>query len=167
MTRKKRSLPDSFLRYKYIKTMKTHFVCRGNTYRSRLAEAYYNSLQLLNASAVSSGIEATDNLNGPITVYAARILAAHGLTSYGKATWTQSTKENLEESDVVVFMNEDVYIECRDKIKPVLQKFYVWSVEDVNPRGLDADTVESLTNATFTEIVEEVSNLVRMMPDDN
>ncbi len=146
-----------------MKTMKAHFVCRGNTYRSRLAEAYFNSLAIPDWSAVSSGIEASDNLNGPITTYAARILAAHDIATYGKASWAQSTKENLEESDVVVFMNKDVYLECSDKIRPVLQKYYVWSVEDVNPRGLDAETIESLTDATFAEIVEEVSSLVRLL----
>lgn len=143
--------------------MKIHFVCRGNTYRSRLAEAYFNSLTIPGYFAVSSGIAASRDQNGPITSYAARIIAAHGFTKYGKIGWTQSTKEDLEAADIVVFMNEDVYRDCSLALGPVMQRFYVWSVEDVTPEGLDVNTIDALVDATYSEIVNDVHGLVEIL----
>lgn len=143
--------------------MKIHFVCRGNTYRSRLAEAYFNSLVIPGYFAVSSGIAARRDLNGPITTYAARLIAAHGLTKYGKAGWAQSTKEDLETADIVVFMSPDVYRDCCSCIGPVLHRSYVWSVEDVAPAELDEKTVEVLTEAAFAEIVNNINGLVELL----
>ncbi|OGZ05615.1 MAG: hypothetical protein A2845_04610 [Candidatus Lloydbacteria bacterium RIFCSPHIGHO2_01_FULL_49_22] len=143
--------------------MKIHFVCRGNTYRSRLAEAYFNSLVIPDCFAVSSGIAALRNLNGPITTYAARIIAAHGFTQYGKIGWTQSTKEDLEAADIVVFMNADVYRDCCAIIGPVMQRFYVWSVEDVTPEEFDVNTIEGLADAAFAEIVNDTNALVEVL----
>jgi len=143
--------------------MNIHFVCRGNTYRSRLAEAYFNSLALPNWSAISSGIEATRDLNGPITPYAAKVIADHGLTLYGKSGWTQSTKEDLEASDIVVFLNEDVYRDCCHVINPELKKFYVWGIEDVEVIPDDRSEMDPITEAIFARIVEEINGLVKTL----
>lgn len=45
-----------------IKTI--HFVCRGNNFRSRLAEAYLNSKKLPGIKVISSGIEAEKMIAG-------------------------------------------------------------------------------------------------------
>ena len=51
-----------------LSSMVLHLVCRGNTHRSRLAEAYANSrtLDVDEITILSSGIEADFDLNGPI-----------------------------------------------------------------------------------------------------
>ena len=49
-----------------------HFICRGNAFRSIIAEAYLNSLELYYLSVLSSGTAAT--------LYEARNLANHRMT---------------------------------------------------------------------------------------
>lgn len=49
-----------------------HFICRGNAFRSVIAEAYLNSLELKCLSVLSSGTAAT--------LYRARNLADHRIT---------------------------------------------------------------------------------------
>ena len=51
--------------------MVIHFVCRGNTHRSRLAEAYTKSLtqEIEDVTILSSGIEADRDLSGPIVPF--------------------------------------------------------------------------------------------------
>ncbi len=58
------------------------FVCMGNSYRSRLAEAYMNSLGLPGIVVGSAGVFAAENLNGPITKYAKDLIHEHGLEKY-------------------------------------------------------------------------------------
>lgn len=140
--------------------MKIHFVCRGNTFRSRIAETYFNSLRIPNWSAISSGIEAINNLNGDITTYAAQMITAHGMEKYCKKSWTQSTKENLENSEIVVFLNNDVEQDCRVHINLNLQKYYIWRVDDIDTSLSAQSEIDLAADATFNKIVEEVNSMV-------
>ena len=81
-----------------------HFVCTGNTYRSRLAEMYLRSKELPNIKVSSSGIEASKNLSGPISWYTARLAKHHKSTKHLSHSWTQTTNELLSKADLVVFM---------------------------------------------------------------
>ena len=58
-----------------------HFICTGNIYRSRLAQAYCASKGVPRLDVVSSGIQTT--LNGGVTIasYAVDILRAYGLNA--------------------------------------------------------------------------------------
>src|SRR5271167_4375402 len=96
--------------------MVIHFVCRGNTHRSRLAEAYAKSrtLDLGEIMILSSGIEADRDLNGPIMPFVKLLLQDENLLQLTGTNWTQTTQLMIDHSDVIVFMNEDV---CEDAVK--------------------------------------------------
>lgn len=129
-----------------------HFVCRGNTYRSRLAEAYFNSLRIPHWKAHSSGIEASKNTNEDITWYAKNIIDRNKLTEFGKETWAQTTKEDLERADIVVFLSRSISDEAMKLFAPTLQDFEVWDVTDINPRKHDTLTDEEIANRTLQRI---------------
>ena len=62
--------------------MTIHFICTGNIYRSRLAEAYCASKGVPGLSVSSSGIGTKLNRGIPIASYAARVLSERGLEHF-------------------------------------------------------------------------------------
>ena len=140
---------------------KIHFVCLGNTFRSRMAEAYFNSLKLENWQASSSGMEAAKNKNGTITIYAKNILEEHNILKYTKNTWTQTTKEILEEQDLVVFMHHFIYELCKERINPNLSLFEVWQIEDINDEKTDKTLIPTIADQTFIAIKKKVNDLIK------
>jgi protein-tyrosine-phosphatase len=113
--------------------MVIHFVCRGNTHRSRLAEAYAKSLTLdvHEITILSSGIEADRDLNGPIVPFVKLILQNENLLQFTGTTWTQTTQLMIDCSDVIVFMNDDVYEDSRKQFDIPLTMSQTWQIVDV------------------------------------
>ena len=146
--------------------MKTiHFVCVGNTYRSRMTEAYFNSLHIPGWQAISSGVRAKQNINGPITPYASRILGKENLLTFTTPSWTQTTQENLSGADYVVFMENSVYETCRDTLKLNVTDFEIWSIEDVDPNTVTQEEIKTITEKTFLDIKTRVNQLVLSLFD--
>lgn len=58
---------------------------------------------------ISSGIEAKQGLNGDILLYAKQLLKDENLLRYAKPMWTQTTQKMIDDSNIIVFLNEDVY----------------------------------------------------------
>ena len=115
-----------------------HFVCRGNMYRSRLAEAYTRTIELPGCRVSSSGIEANryyasqpaDFLE-PHTKAAAENI---GVLPKLAAHRQQTTNALLDEADIIVFMNKDVYRDaCKHFVFNPL-KAVIWDIADT--RGL-------------------------------
>ena len=77
--------------------MKIHFICSGNTFRSRLAEAYLKSKNINNLIVSSSGIEASKNFNGPIASHTAWLSDKYNLGPYMSETWRESNKKEIKE----------------------------------------------------------------------
>ena len=79
--------------------MHIHFVCSGNTYRSRLAEAYLRSMDKKpNTKVSSSGIIADKSKpeNGPVNWYTMRLMKRNDLIKYMSWQQTQTTQPLLE-----------------------------------------------------------------------
>ena len=121
-----------------------HFICRGNTFRSIIAETYVNSLALKDLSAVSSGTAATlykaRNLaNHRITL---ELLEEHGIRGFAKVGYgDQLTQSRLDKADITVCMNQRVYGECMQCVT-FSRSPRVWSVADIGEPGRISD-VES------------------------
>lgn len=131
----------------------------GNTYRSRLAEAYLNSLGLPGVSVISSGVAASRNENGPLSWYAAQLLHKYGLKT--KPGWTQLTQDLLDKSDIVICVNRAVYRLCREQYQ-LPERVIVWDVPDVYDLVGDKDPTHSppeVTERTFRLIRHHVDEL--------
>jgi len=114
------------------KPFTVHFVCRGNTYRSRLAAAYFDTLVDARFHVTSSGIGAQRSTSGvqiaePYTKATAKVHnLRHGITKHK----TQTTDKLLADADVIIFMNKDVYDDALKEYTFDVRKCQVWHVPD-------------------------------------
>lgn len=135
-----------------------HFVCRGNSFRSILAEAYLNSLKLNNLSAMSSGTKAAADRPGNLTAYTAtlRLLAEKGIRQFAKADYgDQVTQPRLAGAGIVICMNQRVYDECQQLVTlPAGTR--IWSVADIGEPGRIART-DSQRNLRREEVYREIA----------
>ncbi|NTW33088.1 MAG: hypothetical protein HGB12_10755 [Bacteroidetes bacterium] len=112
------------------KKINIHFVCEGNTFRSRLAEAYLRSKHV-DATVTSSGVKAAKNYNGPITIYSKNIAKNENIEKYLAPSWTQTTKELIEKQDLVIFMNKKYYNFCTNDLHCTIKEYLIWDIPDV------------------------------------
>jgi protein-tyrosine-phosphatase len=138
--------------------MRIHFICTGNIYRSRLAEAYCAFRCGPRIDVVSSGIGAGLNGDASISPYAAVILANYALTSYSAAHWQRTTAALVHASDVLVFMESEHRRYCLDWIEPERQRVEVWEVEDVGP--IEASEIASKVDRAFGIIRQKADALL-------
>jgi protein-tyrosine-phosphatase len=145
-----------------------HFICRGNAFRSIIAEAYLNSLGLKDLSILSSGTAATlyraRNLaNHRMTL---ELLEAHGIRGFAKVGYgDQLTQSRLDKADITVCMNQRVYDEC-PRCVTFSYSPRVWSVNDIGEPGRISD-VESERQLYREEVYQEiVRNVERLVADD-
>jgi protein-tyrosine-phosphatase len=147
--------------------MIVHFICRGNAFRSRMAEAYFNSLDIKGVEAISSGSVAdlhsqSNKLNFEITK---KILDKHGLSRYTKSHWDQLTQERLDKANLTVFMNQAVADECKRLFK-LPANMVVWGVPDfdeVTPVPRTGDEINSYAERTYLLVAESVNKLVQKL----
>jgi protein-tyrosine-phosphatase len=144
-----------------------HFICRGNAFRSIIAQAYLNSLELKDLSVLSSGIAATfykeRNLaNHRITL---ELLEEHGIRGFAKAGYgDQLTQSRLDKADVTVCMNQRVYDECLRYVTFSASP-HVWSVADIGEPGRISD-VESERQLYREEAYQEIAKNVECLVSD-
>ncbi|MBI3633333.1 MAG: hypothetical protein HY226_03525 [Candidatus Vogelbacteria bacterium] len=144
--------------------MHIHFVCTGNLYRSRLAEAYLRSKNIPGLYISSSGVLAADNTSGPVSWYTIRLLKYFGIVKDVAMVWTQTTRELLEQPDLIIFM-EPFHLETsKDKFGYEGQNFEVWHIKDIDQvfngnRELEQQCIFE-TEATFQKIRESVDGLI-------
>ena len=111
-----------------------HFICRGNVYRSRLAEAYAKSLLKDNSDIEisSSGIEAKHALNGDVDIDAVKALEADNLKKHLVPSWQQTTQDLIDSLDLLVFMNDSVYDDASKLFNLPKDKCVTWHIKDVD-----------------------------------
>lgn len=145
-----------------------HFVCRGNTYRSRLAAAYFAGLvegdRRFRVS--SSGIGTRRANVQTVQKYTKALAKKHGLSHGITDVKQQTTNRLLAEADVIVFMNKDVYDDALKEYEFDTRKTLVWYVKDmadvVKYRALAERTEQALldvSEGTFREIKRHCDQL--------
>lgn len=138
--------------------MKIHFVCTGNVYRSRLAEAWCASRQIPGIEVSSSGVAAGRESPAPISPWAVAELDRHGLSPFAAKHWQRTTREVVEASDVVVFMEPEHHDFCRDWLEPARQRFEIWEIEDIGPTP--DEQIPAKVERTFKVIRERTDRLL-------
>lgn len=144
-----------------VRAMRIHFVCTGNIYRSRLAEAYCASRCGHGIHVSSSGIGAGLKGDAPISPYAADILAKHALAHYTAARWQRTTASLVRASDVLVFMESEHRRFCEDWLEATRQKIEIWEVEDVGP--VEPVEIASKVEHTFEIIRSRTDTLLTVL----
>jgi protein-tyrosine-phosphatase len=145
--------------------MIVHFICRGNSFRSIIAEAYLNSLKLNNLKAISSGTTAAADKPGNLAAYTETLglLEKNGIREFAKAGYgDQLTQSRLEATDVVICVNQRVYDECQQLVT-LPADTRIWSVADIGEQGRIAHTEpgkDLCREAAYQEIVESISQLI-------
>ncbi|MGD0243346.1 MAG: hypothetical protein ABSB59_23945 [Streptosporangiaceae bacterium] len=146
-----------------------HFICRGNSFRSIIAEAYLNSLKIDDLTATSSGTVGAVNKakNLPYYRMTLDLLDRHGIGKYAKDGYgEQLTQPFLEQAGMAICMNRVVYDECLRLVSfPVGPR--VWSVTDIGEPGRIGRTeAESMRyrEEAYQEIVRNVDRLISPGP---
>jgi protein-tyrosine-phosphatase len=145
--------------------MIVHFICRGNAFRSIIAEAYLNSLKFTNLRAISSGTAAEVDRARNLAAYTGtlELLAKNGIREYAKAGYgDQLTPSRLAGAGLVICMNQRVYDECQRLVGlPVGTR--IWSVADIGEPGRVAHTEDRKSRyreEAYLEIVDGVAQLI-------
>lgn len=141
--------------------MVVHFVCLGNVYRSRLAEAYLNSKNLTDVEVISSGIDAANNGNKPISWLTQRLFEIYKLIPFQKPNWTQTTKKLLDSANLTIFFDKKYYQYCVDKLKFHSNNFEIWKIADLDGSIQDHAEKIRVTEEAFKIIQQKVNNLIK------
>jgi protein-tyrosine-phosphatase len=132
-----------------------HFICTGNIYRSRLAEAYLRSKKFPNIIVSSSGTKAMEQQKGPIMWYALRLLYRNNLLSYMSDTWEQTMPEHLINADIVIFIGKQNYVFCTERFS-IPQKYQVWELLDFDDRDLNNKPLDIEREAKSIFVSEQI-----------
>lgn len=145
-----------------------HFVCLGNLYRSRMAEAILKSLHLSQYSVMSSGVIADQTAAALLISQCAHdVLEDEQLLSYTKRKKSQLTQARLDRADITIFMNREVYSEClRRGLKPP-NRSYIWDINDIKRTNYTPaqyrDEILPEAKRTFSYIKRHILDLVAFL----
>jgi protein-tyrosine-phosphatase len=144
-----------------------HFICRGNSFRSIIAEAYLNSLRIADSSVLSSGTAPASDKAESMPYYrrTLELLERHGISKFAKDGYgEQLTQSRLGHADITVCMNQRVYDEClRYMTFPASPR--IWSVTDIGEPGRIAHTESEDRQYREDAYQEIVTNVDRLIAD--
>ena len=144
-------------------------MCSGNTFRSRLAEAYLKSLKIPGIEVVSSGANARFDHNHLITPVAALLLEKYGLTQYATKDKVQLTQSRLDAADITICLNRAVYSECTEQGLRLPLRTYIWDIADIKQfseaaqKELDNNSIPVIASNTFNKLRQQVDELVSFL----
>ncbi|HIA92037.1 TPA: hypothetical protein EYO12_02875 [Candidatus Saccharibacteria bacterium] len=145
--------------------MNVHFICRGNAFRSFIAETYLRSLQLPDVSVSSSGTIAAD-YKQPNEKYHALVVAeleTLGYSDFINPKWAKTTTQAmLDTADICILVNSIVLEELHGKHFAV-SNYHVWDIDDYDEGANRTDqsrTHLSVIKKTIPKIIQRVDDFV-------
>ena len=140
------------------------FICTGNIYRSRLAQAYLISKELPNLKVLSSGTQATIQHKGPITWYALRLLYRHNLLPFMAPSWTQFSPFQLNKADITIFIGKNNFELCQKWLSDSA-KCEVWDFPDFEDKDLNGKPLDIKRETEGILVSEKVFSLITKSVD--
>lgn len=112
--------------------MHIHFVCSGNTNRSRMAEAYLRAKNISGLRISSSGNTATPVSEGNgLSKYAERVLGDADLLGFASSNCVITNVKQLREADLVIFMAQKHFDHARDNLQCRPAHYEIWKIGDI------------------------------------
>jgi len=149
---------------KSAQTIRVHFICTGNIYRSRLTEAYLRSKNLPHVTVSSSGTMANTQYKGPIVWTALRLLYRNNLLQYMSDKWTQTTSDQLDKADIVVFIGKNNFEYCQQRF-PIPKNYEVWDLPDFDDRDMNGKPLDMNRESECITLSENVYAMVKEKVD--
>jgi len=144
--------------------MNIHFICRGNVFRSLIAETYLHSLQLSGIDAISSGTNVNwdDPQEKEYFANTLTLLERHGIKEFAKTTPEQLTQDRIDtHHDVIVLMNQRVIDEARN-ITTLPGNIKNWNIIDIGEGHRTNQTHRELyEEEIYEEIIRKVDELIQ------
>ena len=144
---------------------RVHFICRGNTFRSRLAEGYAKSRKLPHYHITSSGIDTAANKHVELSKYAKNIAREQNFTGFMSKSKRQTTQRILRSQDVLVFLNKDIYDEASAIYKIDARQAVVWDIPDL-PDYLSRHPRAKHSEENYLKITKNIADKLFDAVDD-
>lgn len=134
--------------------MEILFLCRGNVYRSQIAEAFFNeysSNHNAKSAAIDKPLEKMDKL-------VIRVMKEKGI-DISRSLSEKVTEEMINSSDKIIIMNQDLLDYGQNLPK---EKIEIWDVKDSDAKEKDEHKYPELVQGR--EIIEgKVKDLIRRL----
>ncbi len=145
--------------------MTIQFICRGNAFRSIIAEAYTNSLKIEGLIVFSSGTVASNykERNSLVFQKTLALLKKHGISQYAKSHYADNiSQDSLDKTDLAICLNRIVFDEAISSFS-LPQEIITWDVTDIGENGRIANTeadLDSYAEDVYCEITKNVDDLL-------
>lgn len=148
---------------------RVHFVCNGNVYRSKLAEAYAKSYKVPGVVFSSSGLMFWEHDPRPmdyVSPWAIKIGRKDGIDKLLWGMRQKTTNALLAKQDLIIFANQKVYNRAKRNLKFDERKVIVWNVRDVHEweKKLELGAMQKRAR-TRRYIKMKVKELVRILAE--
>lgn len=132
-------------------------------FRSKTAAAYLSSKQIPNLIISSSGIDA-GHKNKKISPYTVEDLKRHHIIEYLSKTITRTTKEILEDQDLVIFMYKNHEKYCLDNLNAHIKDYITWNIHDI-PKYLNnnQEEIKKRAEINYQLIKNNIDTLIKTM----
>lgn len=141
---------------------KIHFVCMGNIFRSRIAEAYAKSLNCENIEFSSSGLHADRYpvfAKAPITV---GITSTHRIDKFLSNEAIQTTNNILRDKDLIIFMHKNVANTAMANHSFNYNSSIHWNVKDIQDWRSKV-SLKDKKRVTYDAIKRNVDQLIKQI----